>query len=401
MGEYHELFVQLDTLLLTDVFENFRESCQRIYQLHPAHFLSAPALAWQECLKIKLELLTDLDMLLMVEQGIRGGICQAIHHYETANNKYMKNYNKDVISTFLQYLDANSLYGWPMCKKLPIGEFKWAKKLSIYRLEAIKMYDENNDYGALLEGNTEYPTMKRIKHKDLPFLPQRKKINKADKLVTTLEEKEKYVIHISALKQALNHGWKLKKLHRVIRFKQEAWLKPCIDMNIKLRTQAKNDFETDLFKLMNNWVFGKTMQNVRNHRDIKLVTTNGKRRKYISEPNYMSSKCFSEDLIVIEMRKTKITVNKSVYLLQAILDISETLTHKFFYDHLKLKYRDKVKLCYMVPDSFNIHIQTDDLYIDIAQDVDECFHTSGYDEHLNRPLQIGIKKKSLACLKMN
>ena len=127
LGEYHELYVQSDTLLLADVFENFRKTCQKIYQLHPTHFVSAPSLAWQACLKmtkVKLELLTDENMLLMVEEGIRGGICQAIHHYETANNKYMKSYNKNVISAFLEYLDANNLYGWPMCKKLPLGEFR-------------------------------------------------------------------------------------------------------------------------------------------------------------------------------------------------------------------------------------------------------------------------------------
>ena len=201
----------------------------------------------------------------MVEEGIRGGICQAIHHYESANNKYMKNYNKNVISSYLQYLDANNLYGWAMSKKLPVREFTWAKKPSIYTEQAIKMYDENNDYGAILEVDIEYPTMARIKHKDLPFLPyspllpQRKKINKIHKLVTTLEDKEKYVIHISALKQALDHGLKLKKVHTVIEFKQEAWLKPYIDMNTDLRKDAKNDFEKDFFKLMNNSVFGKRL----------------------------------------------------------------------------------------------------------------------------------------------
>ena len=135
VGEYHDLYVQSDTLLLTDIFENFRETCQRIHKLDPTNFLSAAGLAWQACLKmtkVKLESLTDLNMLLMVEERIQGGICQAIHHYETSNNKYMRNYNKNVVSSYLQYLDANNLYGWAISKKLPIGEFKWAKKPSIY-----------------------------------------------------------------------------------------------------------------------------------------------------------------------------------------------------------------------------------------------------------------------------
>ena len=188
----------------------------------------------------------------MVEEGIRGGLCQAIHHYETANNKYMKNFNKDIISSCLEYLDANNLHGWAVSKKLPIGKFKWTKKLSIYTEEAVKMYDQNSKYGAILEVDVEYPIMERIKHKDLHFLPEKRKINKVDKLVTTADDKEKYVVHISALKQALNHGLKLKKVHRVITFKQKAWLKPYIDMNTNLRKKAINEFENDFFKLMNN-----------------------------------------------------------------------------------------------------------------------------------------------------
>ena len=226
-------------------------------------------------------MLTDENMLLMVEEEKRGGICQSIHCYATANNKYMKNYNKDVISTLLQYLNPNSLLA--MCKNLPIGEFKWVKKLSIYTEEAIKIYDKNSHYSEKLEIHIEYSKELASKHSDLPFLPQRKKINKVHKLVTTLDFKERYVVHITALKQALNHGLKLKKVHRLITFKQETWLKSYIDMNTKLRTQAKNDFEKDFFKLMNNSVFDKTMENVRNHRDIKLVRTNEKRRKYVSE----------------------------------------------------------------------------------------------------------------------
>ena len=161
-------------------------------------------------------------------------------------------------------------------KKLPIGKFRWAMKLSKYTEQAIQMYDENSDYGAILEVDVEYPPMVRAKHKDLPFLSQKKKISKVDKLVTTLDDKEKFVVHVAALKQALNHGLKLKKVHRVIEFKQEEWLKPYIDKNTDLRRDAKNEFEKDFFKLMNNSVFRKTMENVKNHRDIKLVTTNKK-----------------------------------------------------------------------------------------------------------------------------
>ena len=153
-----------------------------------------------------------------------------------------------------------------------------------------------------------------------------------EKLVTSFEDKENYLIYINALKQALNHGLILKKVYRVIEFKQEAWLKPYIDMNTKLRTEAMNDFEREFFKLMNNSFFGKTMENVRNHRDIKLVTTNERRNELVSERNYHATKHFSENLLAIEMRKTKVVLSKPIYLGQAILDISKTLMHEFWYD---------------------------------------------------------------------
>ena len=149
-------------------------------------------------------------------------------------------------------------------------------------------------------------------HKDLPFLPERKKVEKVEKLICSIENKEKYVIHIRSLKQALNHGLKLKKVHRIIQFKQKAWLKVYIDMNTELRKNAKNEFEKNVFKLMNNSVFEKTMENVRNHRDIKLVTLDKRRKRLVSEPNYCSHKIFSDYLIAIEMKKTRVKMTKQV-----------------------------------------------------------------------------------------
>ena len=193
LGEYHDLNVQSDTLLLVDVFENFRDKCIEIYGLDPAHFLSAPGLAWQACLKktkVKLELLTDIDMLLMVEKGTRGGICQAIHRYAKANNKYMKNYDKDIISSYLMYLDANNLYGWAMSQKLPVNGFKWVEKLSRFNERFIKNYNKNSDRGYFLEVDVDYPKKLFNFHKYLPFLPERKKFNKCEKLICSIDDKK-------------------------------------------------------------------------------------------------------------------------------------------------------------------------------------------------------------------
>ena len=342
LGEYHNLYVQSDTALLADVFENFRNVCLKEYKLEPCYFVSAPRLAWTSMLKltnVKLELLIDVDMLLMFEEGTRGDISQAIHKYATANKKYMKNFDKKVISIFLQYLDANNLYGWAMCKKLPIGGFKRVD-VKEYTEEKIKSYDDNSSTGALLKVDIEYPKELHNLHKDLPFLCERRKLDKTSKLVTTLDDKKDYVVHISALKQALNHGSKFTKIHNVLEFKQVAWMKKYIDKNTKLRSEAKNDFEKDFFKLMNNSVYGKTMENVRKHREINLMTTDSERMKLVSESNYHTCKQFSEHLIAIEMKKTEIHMNKPVCVGQAVLDISKTLMYEFWYDYIISKYSD-------------------------------------------------------------
>ena len=225
------------------------------------------------------------------------------------------------------------------------------------------------------------------------------KIKNCNKLVCNILAKENFVVHISALKHAINHGLILKKVYRVIQFNQKAWLKPYTDMNTKLRTEAKNDFEKDFFKLMNNAIFGKIMEHVRKHRDIELVTTDKRRIQLVSEPNNHTIKYFSENLMAIEMKKTKVKMSKPIYLGISIIHISKTIMYELRYDYIKPKYRDKIKLCYMDTDSFIIHIKTKDLYEDIADDVEKWFDTSNYNEDDKRPLPIGKNKKVIDLFK--
>ena len=400
LGEYHDVYVRSDTLLLADIFENFRQSCLKNYELDPAHFVSLPGLAWQACLKktnVELELLTDYDMLLMVEEGIRGGICHAMQFYAKANNKYMKDYDRKKKSSYIQYLDANNLYGKAMTEKLPVRGFRWMDDISKIDEDFVKDYDKNNNKGYILDVDIDYPSKLQNLHSDLPFLPERMIINNTKKLVCNLNDKKNYIVHINVLKQALDHGLKLRKVHRVIEFDQEAWLKEYIDVNTELRQKATNDFEKDFFKLMNNAVFGKTMENVRKHRDIKLVKTGKKRNKLVSEPNFHTVKLIDNNLAIIEMRKVKVKMNKPIYLGLSILDISKITMYEFWYGYVKIKYEDKARLCYMDTDSFVVNIKTKDFYKDISQDVNKRFDTSNYT--FDRPLPMGINKKVIGLMK--
>ena len=280
-----------------------------------------------------------------------------------------------------------------MSQKLPVNDFKWIEDTSKVNEEFIKNYDENNDKGYILEVDAKYPKRLHKLQSDLPFLPKIMKIDKCKKLVCNLLNKKKYVVHINSFKQALNHGLKLKKIHSVIEFIQKAWLKPYIDMNTKLRKVVGNDFEKDFYKLMNNAVFGKAMENIRKHRDIKLVTTDKKRSKLVSEPNYHTINLISEDLSIIEMKKTKVKMSKPIYLGLSILEISKILMYQFWYDYMNPKYDNNVKLCYMDTDSFIMDIKTNDFYKDIANDVENRFDTSNYE--VNIPLPMGKKKSSV------
>ena len=273
-------------VLQASVFKAFRDTCLRHYKLDPAHFYTSPGLVWKACLKqtgIKLELLTDPDMLLMFEWGIRGGITQTVRKYASAKNKYMGNrFDPKSKSSYLQYLDANNLYGWAMSQPLPTGGFKWVD----VNPNKISELATRTDKGYLLEVDVSYPKELHNPHNDFPFMCERMEINGVEKLVPNLRDKKNYVIRIQALNQALQHGLRLDGIHRAMEFDQSPSLKASIDFNTQLRTAATNDFEKDFFKLMNNSVFGKTMENIRKHRNIKLVTTEEKYLCTVMKPNF-------------------------------------------------------------------------------------------------------------------
>ena len=261
----------------------------------------------------------------------------------------------------------------------------------------IKNYDADCNKGYILTVDVEYPKNLHDLYNDLPFLPEKMKINKYRKPVYCLYDKNNYVGHIGALKHALDHRLILKKVHRVIQLSEDAWLKEYIDMNTELRKLAKNEFEKYFFQAMNNCVFGKTMENVRNHRDIKLVTEDKRRNQLVSEPIYWAIKGFSENLVSIEMKKTKVKMNKPIYLGFSILDLKEIVMYELWFEHMKPKCACNVELYYMDTDSFMMHIKTEDFYKDIADDVEKRFDTST--DECDRPLPKGKNKKVIGLMK--
>ena len=369
LGDYHDLYVKTDVALLADVFKNFRNICMDQYGLDPAHYYTSPGLSWDAILKktgVKLELLTDLEMHLFIERGMRGGISMASKRYAKANNLLVGGYDPSEPKRYITYLDANNLYGWAMSKPLPKSNFKWKRVMPTE--EEILNKKENGKTGWILEVDLEYPRELHEEHDSFPLAPKKEwmspyqtrlikdlDLNPPDskKLLLTLPDKNNYVVHNRNLQFYLQQGMKLKRVHRVLEFDQECWMEPYIRMNTEFRKKAKSDFEKNFYKLMNNSVFGKTMENLRNRVDIKIVRSNE------------TDKIRSNDLAGVDMRKTKLVLNKPVYTGMTILDNSKILMYDFFYNHLKKQYRLKCELLYTDMDSLLLEIETDDVYKDM------------------------------------
>ena len=403
LKDYLELYNIIDVLLLADVFENFRDLCLKNYGLDPVYYYTAPGLAWDAMLKmtkINLELLSDVDKLLMIEKGIRGGISIISNRYGKANNKYMKDFNKKEASKYLMYLDANNLYGAAMSEKLPVHSFNWLTDREIKNLFKVQVVQFWERTPCILEVDLEYPEELHDLHNDYPLCPERVECDKGvKKLIPNLRHKNNYVVHYKTLMQYLNLGMELKKIHRGIKFIESTFLKSYIDKNTSLRALAKNNFEKDFFKLMNNSVFGKTMENIRNRVNVKLVDAGEQFKKLAAKPNYSSRKIFNENLVSVHMKKTSLTMNKPVYLGMSILDLSKIIMFDFHYKYIKPKYGNHAKLLFTDTDSFLYEIQTEDFYKDISGDVKDRFDTSDYPEDHPSGIPTGINKKVLGMFK--
>ena len=406
LGQYHDLYLQTDVLLLTDVFENFRKTCLVDYGLDPAHYITLPNFSWDAMLLktgIELELIHDEDIYKMVESGLRGGMCQVSMRKAEANNPYMgEQYDENKETSYINYLDANNLYGLAMCQKLPYKDIKFINDVGNFTEEEILNYDDGNE-GYILDVDLEYPKELHDKHIDYPLAPQIMNVNasmlsecqkeiyksyhenkeakdeQTKKLILNVMDKSNYVLHINILKFYLKQGLKIKKVNRVISFKQKEWLKPWIDFNTEKRKQATSDFEKDKYKLMNNAVYGKTMENVREHINFELVDTQERYAKCVNNPTFKHRHIINENLVGVEKLKEKVKLNKPIYVGMSILDLSKLHMYSFYYDVLKEKYNENVRLVYTDTDSFVIHTKTKDVYDDFNEIKDQM-DFSGYDK---------------------
>ncbi|XP_049963191.1 uncharacterized protein LOC126483947 isoform X1 [Schistocerca serialis cubense] len=264
LGEYARLYMDTDVRLLADVFEKFRSVCMTTYSLDPAFYYTAPGLSWDAMLKktdCNIGLLTDASMLLFFERGIRGGLCQCVHRHAKANNPRMGvEYNASLDSSYILYLDVNNLYGHAMKQPLPVAGFQWVPEDELKGLGGqIMGLAADSDVGYVLEADIAYPNNLHGETSDLPLCPEQQipRGSTIPKLMATVGDKQRYIIHYRNLQQCLRLGMELIKITRAISFKQSPWLKEYIELNTEKRAVASNDFEKDFYKLMNNSIFGK------------------------------------------------------------------------------------------------------------------------------------------------
>ena len=403
MKDYHELYLKMDVLLLADIFEAYRKFSLEYYRLDPAHYVSSPHLSWDAMLlhtNMVLDLIWDPKMFQMLNNGIRGGVAMITKRHAKANNPEMKeNYDPSQPISYIIYLDANNLYGWAMSQRMPYGGFKWLKAKEWEKISWLEL-TENDYHGYFIECDLDYPNEIHDAHQEYPLAPERlnmsyERLNETQlkilkryritnsglnctKLVPHLMKHEKYCVHYLNLKFYLEHGMKLVKIHRVIQFIQSTWLAPYIKKNSDLRATAKNDFDKDNAKLMNNSIYGKTVENVTKRTDIRLVNSEEKCTILINKPHMLRYKIFSENLAAIELRKTKAKIDKPFYVGFAVLELSKLLMYRFHYDYIKKEFGDKAEFLFTDTDSLMYRIFDSNLYKKFYDDRKKYFDFSEY-----------------------
>lgn len=414
LRDYLQVYLTADVKLLTDVFENFRTTALDFYRLDPCHYVSLPAMAWDAMLLmtgVQLDLTTDADIYAMLEKGKRGGVSFIGHRHAKANNRYMgDSFDASKPESYMMYLDANNLYGWAMCQHLPIGEYEWVEMTAEQLLAA----DPEGEFGYIAEVDMEYPRELHRNHQLLPLMPESRAVddselsdyqlgfnanNKNEKLISSLNDKTAYVSHYRNIRQAVSLGMRVKAVHRVIKFRQSQWLAPYIQFNNAQRIKARNDFEKDFFKLCNNAVFGKTMEDVRGRLKFEFIAADDEERllKYTSKPTFIVEWEELHDLRALKMQVRTVRLNKPIAVGVSILELSKVHMFNFHYGVMLPRYGvENMKLCMTDTDSLFYHITTPDVYADMGE-MREHFDLSEY--HKSNPLYDATNKKVLGKFK--
>ena len=407
------LYLKMDVLQLTDVFENFVETSTLMYGINPLYSYSLPGYTWKAGLKltkIKLDFIKDKQLLLLLENNIRGGISSVMGPRFIESNE----------NTKLLYIDANNLYGWAMSQYLPTSEFEKLDFPEEYELEQIvedlRFIPDNNEYGYFIECDLEYPAEIKEKTENFPLCPYQTKADPnlfseymnsvkqpnykpTEKLMCDLTNKYNYMMHYRMFKFYTQIGMKVTKIHTIYRFKQSLWLEKYINHNTQKRTKAKTNFEKDLYKLMNNAFFGKTMENVRDRTNLEFIPHTNidqiiKRQSKLSFKGIVNH--YSE-FSIYKFDKEKVIFDKPIYLGFSVLELSKLLMYEFYYHKLQPYYNNKIKLHYMDTDSFILSIKTGDLINDLEYFKDD-FDFSELDP--SHELYNSINKKVIGKMKI-
>jgi hypothetical protein len=399
--DYHNLYLSSDVLLLADIWENFKYVCYRIYNLDASYYYTAPSLSWDaflkhqqnECRKenknFEIELLTDIDMMTMVESGIRGGLSQISKRYAKANHKGMNTYDKNLYDAYILYLDANNLYGYAMSQYLPQSGFCWNNQQ--WTAEDIMRLGDKDPVGYLFDVDLHYPEELHDHHNGYALAPESmsvmnhmlnewqqedRKESKCNKLITSFYDKKNYVVNYRLLKLYLQLGLKLTKVNRVLQYNQSDYMASYIMKNTEERKRAKNDFEKDFYKLMNNSVYGKTMENVRNRINFSLVCSEDKALNF---HNTMKKRTiFNETCVGVHLLKKEVKLCKPVFIGQCVLDDSKHLMYDFHYNFMLKNFdRNNIDLLFTDTDSLCYEIRKQNPYAVIGKNK-EKFDLASY-----------------------
>jgi hypothetical protein len=401
LQDYLIFYLLADVLLLSDVFENFRQTTLDNYELDPAHFVSNAQLTLSAFLRYsraELELFTDVNKYFFVKKGVRGGVSMSVLRYAQANNPYLRNYETLKNDSYIMYFDCNNLYGQAMLQHLPVGNFEWEENVTV---DEILSCPADGDVGYIVQCDLKYPQSLHDAHSDFPLAPHHAGIPKSclspfakailaknkghippratgAKLLCTLHDKHDYVLHYRTLQCYVSLGLQVVKIKKVLSFSQAPVLKSYIDLNTERRANATNEFDVNYFKLMSNSLFGKTMEKAENRIKVDLVSDIKKYEKKAASVALQTVNRINKNLVAIQSKYTRLFIKKPVYLGMCILDISKVFMYNFHYKVMRNFYPSyKISLLYTDTDSFVYHIQTKDVYRDLEK-IQQYFDFSNY-----------------------